>query len=71
MTQEEYADLLELQNGVCSICQSPPQNKRLCIDHNHETGEIRSLLCNYCNTALHVVENELFMQQLLDYLERF
>jgi len=56
LTLEDYDDLFESQGGGCAICgsKSPktPRNGRFCIDHNHETGEIRGLLCAPCNRAL-------------------
>lgn len=56
ITQEDFNRLAEQQNGVCAICgEPPPQNKklnRLYVDHNHETGQVRGLLCNNCNTAI-------------------
>lgn len=54
----EYNALHEAQGGVCAICLEPETSKhrgrvrRLAIDHDHETGRIRGLLCTQCNTAL-------------------
>ena len=45
--------VVELQgSGVCGICGDPPKEKRLCIDHDHNTGIVRGLLCHTCNTGL-------------------
>jgi oligoribonuclease NrnB/cAMP/cGMP phosphodiesterase (DHH superfamily) len=54
ITIEQYNNMLEEQNFVCPICKEPPKenNKRLHIDHNHDTGEVRGLLCSKCNGAL-------------------
>jgi hypothetical protein len=52
ITQEEYNSMVLIQNGVCAICKLPPSKKRLSIDHNHETGKIRGLLCSRCNLAI-------------------
>ena len=49
-TNQVYKELLSEQNGKCGICQqemSPP-----CIDHNHETGVVRKLLCGHCNKMI-------------------
>lgn len=56
ITLDDYDDLLEKQNGVCGICHLPePESSRfnyLCVDHDHNTGYVRGLLCYNCNTAL-------------------
>lgn len=52
LTAEDYDTMLENQGGVCAICQSPPKNNRLAVDHDHNTGEIRGLLCTRCNVTL-------------------
>ena len=56
---------MEEQDGLCAICKQPPKTrkvkggtaKRLCIDHDHKTGKIRSLLCANCNLVLGHLEN--------------
>ena len=41
------------QYGRCAICSDPPENDRhLCVDHNHVSGDVRGLLCDRCNTIL-------------------
>ena len=52
ITADEYNILLEKQGGTCIICGDIPENRRLDIDHDHGTGEIRGLLCNRCNRGL-------------------
>jgi predicted nucleic acid-binding Zn ribbon protein len=55
ITAEEYDALLAAQEGRCAICGSPDwpgKGNRPHIDHDHETGRIRGLLCNNCNTGL-------------------
>ena len=48
-----YQELVELQGGeTCRICGFKPENRRLHVDHDHATGEIRGLLCLHCNTML-------------------
>ena len=57
-TPEYYVKAFEAQGGVCKICRSPEWKMRngrlldLCIDHCHETGALRGLLCHQCNTAI-------------------
>jgi Recombination endonuclease VII len=57
ITPEEYDALLEKQGSRCAICRSEdPRNPRSpgvwSIDHDHETGKVRGLLCLYCNNHL-------------------
>ncbi len=50
---ERYDDMLAAQSGVCAICGSTCSSGRnLAVDHCHETGRIRGLLCGNCNKAL-------------------
>ncbi len=52
ITKDQYEDLLVKQNGVCAICLSLDLKKTLCVDHDHQTGRIRGLLCSKCNKGL-------------------
>lgn len=52
LTEAAYDAMLEGQGYVCAICQSPPGKRRLAVDHDHQTGAIRGLLCFKCNMAV-------------------
>ena len=57
MRIEDYNQLLHKQGGVCAVCGSLPilekgRRRRLAVDHDHSTGEIRGLLCGLCNRGL-------------------
>ena len=58
LTVAEYDAMLDAQGGVCAVCGKPEtrvQHGRvdpLAVDHNHETGEARGLLCNNCNVGI-------------------
>jgi hypothetical protein len=52
ITQGDYDKLLACQGGGCAICGKQPGKISLHVDHDHETGEIRGLLCVGCNNAL-------------------
>lgn len=61
LTLDMFNAMLEAQNHSCKICNKHMSEnnkdkngivKHLSIDHNHETGQVRGLLCNRCNTAL-------------------
>lgn len=51
---EWYNITLEKQNHCCAICGKNEKEfkNKLYVDHNHETGEIRGLLCVNCNAGL-------------------
>lgn len=51
ITLEQYNDMLKKQKECCAICSRHQSEfkTRLAVDHNHATGEIRGLLCSYCN----------------------
>lgn len=54
ITLEEYEQKLEDQGGVCAICGKPDEveGRRMAIDHCHDTGAVRGLLCGNCNRGL-------------------
>lgn len=47
----EYEAMLAQQNGTCAICHEPPADGQR-LDHHHDTGKVRSLLCVRCNTMI-------------------
>jgi hypothetical protein len=52
----EYTKILENQGGACGICGKTPRTRFLAVDHDHNTGKTRGLLCYFCNTAIGVFE---------------
>jgi len=74
ITVEEYDKLFEQQGGLCAICGKPEIARNqygirsLAVDHNHKTGEIRGLLCSYCNMKLGILENVEFVVKAVKYL---
>lgn len=75
LTLEEYQEMFYNQNGVCAICGNPETKtrggvvKRLAIDHDHLTGQVRGLLCQNCNVALgYVKENIHTLEAMIEYL---
>lgn len=70
MDKQEYTRLLAVQKGLCMLCNRPSlNNRRLDIDHNHVTGVVRGLICNKCNLALGLVnENIPTLKKMVRYL---
>ena len=53
VTRAEYERRAEAQGYVCALCGEPERvQQRLLIDHDHETGKVRDLLCHLCNVGL-------------------
>lgn len=70
-TTAEYDLLLISQNGVCAICHKAPRGSRLCVDHDHDTGKVRGLLCTHCNLYLAGTNRTpKLLRDAADYLER-
>lgn len=65
LSPEDYDRMFAEQEGKCAICNQPERAKlrgkikALCVDHNHQTGEVRRLLCLGCNVKLGWLENNL------------
>ena len=60
ITQEQYDELYNKQNGCCAICKKHQSElkKILGVDHNHKTGKIRGLLCDNCNKGLGCLKDD-------------
>ncbi len=70
---EHYNTLSEKQGGVCAICnQECVSGRRLAVDHNHDTGEVRGLLCCMCNRGLgNLGDNLDRLRAAVLYLEKY
>lgn len=71
----DYENLMYSQDNRCAICgeywKPDKQSRRLSIDHNHETGKIRGLLCRNCNTGIGMLKDNIqTIQNALDYLKK-
>ena len=79
VTVEQFTAMSEYQDHKCKICgeeetalsnQGNGEVKRLSIDHDHDTGQIRGLLCNKCNTGLGGFQDNVeTLQRAILYLE--
>lgn len=71
ITLEQYNEMWERQNGRCAICNrlgGGTNTDTLDVDHNHETGEVRGLLCRKCNMKLGYIEDREWFEAALKYL---
>lgn len=82
ITPQIYRDMLELQGGVCAICEEPPQEgKRLVVDHDHRCCPtewktcghcIRGLLCTPCNSGIGMLRDDIrILTAGVDYLSQY
>lgn len=77
LTIEEWAQMYQDQDGVCAICEKPETRAhngivtRLSVDHDHETGAVRGLLCDACNTSIgRVNDDPNLLWKAMEYLIR-
>ena len=77
ITPEQYDAMLKEQGGVCAICREPETGRNragavsLAVDHDHETGLVRGLLCNTCNRGIGLLKDRPdILRSALQYLER-
>ena len=77
ITTAQFAEKLLAQGGKCSCCGNQfkfdgYKADRPCVDHNHNTGEVRDLLCGKCNLAAgNVGDSSERAKQLASYLEKW
>jgi hypothetical protein len=74
MTLEDYDSTLASQGGcaICGVKEAKYSNgNRFHIDHCHETGVVRGLLCGHCNVMLgHAKDNITTLQKAINYLQK-
>ena len=71
LSYEQFNDMHKNQNGLCKICGQPPRGKKsLHIDHCHESGKVRGLLCVTCNWFMGKVDDNIVtMTNLIEYIK--
>lgn len=54
LTFEQWEQIREVENYACMICgiTEDEMGKKLDVDHCHDTGKVRGVLCNPCNNVL-------------------
>ena len=67
ITLEQHAEMVAAQSGKCAICKQPTEN--LHVDHDHATGQIRGMLCKFCNRGLGMFrDNKQALAEAIRYL---
>jgi hypothetical protein len=76
---EQYEQMEAAQGGVCAVCGQPEREihprsgkrRNLAVDHDHNTNQIRGLLCNACNRGIGLLNDDPEMlRAAIAYLER-
>lgn len=73
---DDYQRMHDDQKGLCGICSQKQQarsksgGRPLHVDHDHQTGQVRGLLCQRCNVALGYVESAEWLNKALKYLPK-
>jgi hypothetical protein len=71
LSLEEFERLNQKQNNCCAVCsRSPSELGRLYVDHCHQSGKIRGLLCQKCNSGLGLLgDTREALQKALKYID--
>lgn len=73
ITVKQKEEMIAQQNNCCAICQQPfSASKHTCVDHNHQTGDVRGILCTSCNHGLGKFKDSItYMQNAIAYIKKF
>lgn len=80
ITISDYEMMVEQQKNLCAICFQPETSihprtkeiKKLSVDHNHDTGKVRGLLCTRCNCMIgYARESEILLSKAIKYLRTY
>ena len=70
LTVDDYQAILVAQGGVCAICRGPFTRSNGSVDHDHETGRVRGILCVRCNTGIGYAQDSVdLLRAAVDYLQ--
>lgn len=72
ITSEQFEEMRAAQNNGCHFCGSDGGKRGLYVDHDHDTGEVRKLLCARCNTLVGFFETSTpeLIAKVVDYVRR-
>jgi hypothetical protein len=77
ITRADYDQMLAAQGGVCAICGSDERSinqgveRMLAVDHDHNTGKVRGILCERCNRAIGLLKDSpAILRRAANYIEQ-
>lgn len=68
LTPEAVEQMMADQGGACGLCERPLEGNRPCVDHDHNTGAVRSILCHRCNLLIAGMDDHEWLRKALSYL---
>lgn len=69
ITRGQIQAMAQAQGGLCALCRKAPGGRGLQVDHDHESGKVRGLLCMPCNVALGALgDNQKGLMRALSYV---
>lgn len=72
LSEKDLITLMEVQRNKCAICFKSFEsmiNKDIHIDHCHQTGKVRGILCRFCNLGIgYFFDNRAYLQNAIQYL---
>jgi len=73
ITLDDFNQMLKTQDNKCAICGNAFKNRKdTCVDHDHNTGQIRQLLCFNCNIGIGKFKDSIdLVNRALGYLEKW
>lgn len=71
ITLQEKIEMIATQKNKCKMCEKVLSYESSVVDHNHESGSVRAILCVKCNTGLSYVENKKFLESAKEYLKNY
>jgi hypothetical protein len=72
LTPEQYDEMVAAQGGTCALCDAKcPTGQRLAVDHSHESGAVRGLLCRTCNAGIGSLKDDPdLLRRAAEYIEK-
>lgn len=79
ISEEIYNDMFAAQKGLCAVCRKPETGRSgvkrslrmLAVDHCHDSGKVRALLCHSCNAGLgHFKDSPALLNEAAEYLKQ-
>ncbi len=74
ISHDEFSAAQDEAGGFCQLCgkrcDEEDRNRKLVVDHDHETGKFRGMLCRDCNRGMGFIDNESWLKKALEWRRR-